>query len=95
MFEIYTIVPEIHNNIYLDLGVKNFIEYKAELNMRYLKFKFLNRSIPVFSLNKEIIKPQERSFLKFEAPFLDEISGSGKSNCKDLIYMILDYESKI
>ena len=54
MFEINTMIPEIHGNVYLVLGVKNIVELEAELSMRELKFKFLNRSVPVFPIHKEI-----------------------------------------
>ena len=54
MFEIYTMVYEIHDNIDLVLGVKYFIELGAEISMRV---KFLNRSVPVFTVLKEMIKP--------------------------------------
>ena len=45
--------------------------------MTYLKFTYLNRSIPVFPVNNEIIKLKERRFLKVEAPFINRHSGLG------------------
>ena len=45
--------------------------------MRELKFRFLNRSVTIFSVHKENAKPVERGFLKVEAPFLYKISGLG------------------
>ena len=45
--------------------------------MKGLKFKFLNKVIPVRPVNKEVIKPQERGFLKVETPHLDELSVLG------------------
>ena len=44
--------------------------------MRDLTFKFLNRTVPIFLVHKEMIIPKERS-VKVGAPFLDEISGLG------------------
>ena len=65
-FKIETKVTETHENVDLVLGVKIFIEFEAQLRMRDLKFRFLNRSIPV---NKEMVKPKKRIFMKVEAPF--------------------------
>ena len=75
MFEIYTMVSEIHDNVDLVLGVKNFaVEFKKELHMSELKFTFLNGPVSIFPLSKEKVKPKERKFLKVEAILLDEIS---------------------
>ena len=68
-------VTEIHDNVDLVLGFRNSVKLETELSVTELKFKFLNRSVSVFPVNKEIIKPMERRFLKVENPFLDEISG--------------------
>ena len=48
--------------------------------MRELKSKILIRSIPVFPVNKEMVKPKERRSLKVEVPFLDDILVSGIIN---------------
>ena len=37
-------------------------------------FSFLNRSLPIFSKEKVIIKPREQKIVKIEAPFTDKIS---------------------
>ena len=66
---------ETHDNLDLVLGAKTFVELEAELNMRELKFKFLNRKALVFPVLKEMAKPNERRFLKVEAFCLDNISG--------------------
>ena len=52
MFEIYTMVPEIHDNVDFLLGVNNFVELEGEISMRYLTFKFLNRTVPIFPVHK-------------------------------------------
>ena len=77
IFEIHRMVSEIHDNVDQVLCVKHFVELEAKLSMRDLKFKFLNRSILVFPLNKDMIKPKERRFLKVEIPFLNEVLGLG------------------
>ena len=53
-------VSEIHHNVELIFSVKNLIELEADLSLRELKFKSLNRSVPVFPLNKEVVKPNFR-----------------------------------
>ena len=65
-FEIYILVSEIHENVYVVLGIKNMFELEGTVNSSDCCFSFLNRSIPFFP--KECI-------LKLEEPFIDEISG--------------------
>ena len=43
MFEIYTMVSEIYDNVDVVLGVKTFVELEAEICMREPKFKSLNK----------------------------------------------------
>ena len=38
MFETYTMVSEIHDNVYLVLGVKNFVELEGETKYERPKF---------------------------------------------------------
>ena len=78
VFEVFTLVSEIHDNIDLVLGMKNAYELEGIGDMRDSSFRFLNRSIPFFSKHcKEqvVVKPKEKKFIKIEAPFVDEISG--------------------
>ena len=70
-------VSETHDNVDLVLGVKNLTALEAELSMRNLKFKILNKSFPMFPVDKEIIKLKEGRFLKVEALVSDQISGLG------------------
>ena len=74
LFEIYTAVEEIHNNLDLGFGLKNMYEVEAELSTRDSCCKFLNRSLPFFPKDKLILKPKERKCIKIEVPFTDEIS---------------------
>ena len=74
-FEIYTPVSEIHENIYLVLGIKNLFELEGVINSRDCCFKFFNRSVPIYSEKEIILKPNEQKLLKVKAPFIDEISG--------------------
>ena len=50
LFEIYTLVSEIQHNINHITGVKNMFELEDELSCRHYQFKFLNRWVPIFSV---------------------------------------------
>ena len=75
LFEVFTLVSEIHDNVDLVLGMKNAYELEGIVDMQDSSFKFLNRSIPFFSKEQTVVKPKEKKFVKIEAPFIDEISG--------------------
>ena len=74
-FEIYTLVSEIHENVDLVLGIKNVFELKGVINSRDHRFKFLNRSVPIYPEKELILKPNEQKLVKARAPFVDDISG--------------------
>ena len=74
-FEIYTLVPEIHENVDLVLGINTVFELEDVINSRDCCFKFLNRSVPIFPEKEVILKPNEQKLIKIKAPFVDEISG--------------------
>ena len=74
-FEIYTLVSEIDENGDLVLGIKNVFELEGVINSRGCCFKFLNRSVPIFSEKEVILKHNEQKLIKVKAPFVDEISG--------------------
>ena len=73
MFDIYTIVAEIHENVNLVLGVNTFVEIEGEISMRELQFKFLNRAVPIFPVHIQMIKPNRGRYVEVEVPLLDEI----------------------
>ena len=75
IFEVFTLVTEIHDNIDLLLGMKNAYELEGIIDMQDSSFRFLNRSIAFFSKEQAVVKPKEKKFIKIEAPFVDEISG--------------------
>ena len=60
-FEIYTLVSEIHENLELVLGIKNVFKLERVINSKDCCFKFLNRSLPIFSIDCIILKPKEKS----------------------------------
>ena len=49
LFEVFTLVSEIHDNVDLVLEMKNAFELEGIVDMQDSSFKFLNRSIPFFS----------------------------------------------
>ena len=73
--EVFTLVSEIHDNVDLVLGMKNFFELEGVIDMQDSSFKFLYKSIPFFSKEQIIRKPKEKKYIKIEAQFIDEISG--------------------
>ena len=62
-FEIYTLVSEIHENIYLVLGIKNMFELGGVINSWDCCFKFLK--VPTHLAKRMCCsKPKSRSCLK-------------------------------
>ena len=74
-FEIYTLVSEIHENVDLVLGIKNVFELEGVISARDCRFKFLNRSVPIYPEKELILKHDEQKLVKVRALFVDEISG--------------------
>ena len=74
-FEIYTLVSEIHENVDLVLGIRNVFELECVINARDCRFKFLNRSVPIYPEKELILKPDEQKLMKVRAPFVYDISG--------------------
>ena len=77
-FEIYTLVSEIHENVDLLLDIKNVFKLEGVINSRDYCFKFLNRSVPIFTENWTILNPHEQKLIEVKVPFIDEISGPAK-----------------
>ena len=80
-FEVFTLVSEIHDNVDLVLGMKNVFQLEGVIDMWDSSFKFLNRSLPFFSMEQVVVKPKEREFIKIEDQFVDEISGLAIIKC--------------
>ena len=74
-FEIFTLVPEIHENVDLVNGIKNLFELEGMIDSWDSCVNFLNRSIPFFPKEKVSVKPKEQRLIVLEAPFVEEISG--------------------
>ena len=75
-FEIYALVSEIQPTIDLVLDMKNMHELEGELSPRNSEFRFLNRAIPLFTLENFSLKPGCKRFVKCIAPFRANITGT-------------------
>ena len=64
MFEVYTLVPEIQQNMDIILGVKKMFEIEGEISCRTSQFRFLNRSLPIFTLSTHRIKVGAKAYVK-------------------------------
>ena len=88
IFEIFTLVSEIHENMDLVLGIKNLFELEGMIDSRDSCLSFLNRSIPFFAKEVVEVQPKEQKLITTEAPFIEEISGM-------VITKLLDKKSHI
>ena len=75
-FELYTLVAEIQDSIDLVIGMKNMHELEAEHSSRHSELRFMNRAIPMFTFENFCIKPGQKRFVKFIAPFFRHLSGT-------------------
>ena len=71
IFEIYTLVSEIHENVDLVLDIKNMFESEGVISSQECYFSFLNRSVPVFPKERIILKAKEQKLVKIDASFLN------------------------
>ena len=83
LFEIYTLVSEIQDNIGHVIGVKNMFELEGKLSFRHSQFKFLNRSVPIFSVEDYNIPLKDKRQVKIKTSFHEELSGIAISNVFD------------
>ena len=75
-FEIYALVSDIQPSIDLVLGMKNMHEIEGELSPRNSEFRFLNKAVPLFTLENFSLKPGCKRFVKCIAPFPTNLSGT-------------------
>ena len=64
LFEVYTLVSEIQQNMDIILGVMNMFEIEGEVSCHTSQFKFLNRSLPIFPLFTHRIKVGAKAYVK-------------------------------
>ena len=75
LFEVYTLVSEIQQNMDIILGIKNTFETEGEISCRTSQFRFLNRSLPIFILSTHRIKVGAKAYVKAKVPFIEKLSG--------------------
>ena len=75
IFEIFTLVSEIHENVDLVIGIKNLFKLEGVIDSWDSSVSFLNRSIPFFPKEEISVKLKEQKLIVLETPFVEEISG--------------------
>ena len=65
LFDIYTIMAALHENIDLVIGMKNMVELEGILNTRTSSFDFLLCSIPIYPQNDLKVKPGDKAYIKW------------------------------
>ena len=75
IFEIYTIVTEIDDDMDLVFGFKNMTETEGRLNTRTGEYDFIGRSIPVYPQNDLDVPVGKQVLIKIKAPFSEKLSG--------------------
>ena len=90
LFEIFTIVAEIDDDMDLVFGFKNMIETEGMLNTRTGEYDFIGRSIPIFPQNDLDVPAGEKAYIKVKAPFCDKLSGMicTKFFGRDMVYTL-------
>ena len=83
-FEIFPLVSEIHENVDLVIGIKNWFGLEGVIDSWDSCVSFLNRSIPFFPKEKVSVKPKEQKLIVLEAPFVEEISGMAITKMLDV-----------
>ena len=74
-FEIFTLVSEIHDNVDLDMGMKNIFKLEGIIDSRESCFSFVSRSIPFFPVMTVEIAPASQKMIIVDTPFVEELSG--------------------
>ena len=75
LFEVYTLGSEIQQNMDIILGIKNMFEIEGEISCCTSQFRFLNRSLPIFTLPTHRIKVGAKAYVKAKVPFIEKLSG--------------------
>ena len=63
IFEIFTLVSEIHENVDLVLGIKNLFKLEGMIDSRDSCLSFLNRTIPFFAKEAVEVQPKEQKLI--------------------------------
>ena len=70
-FEMYALVSDIKGSADIVFGMKNMFEVEGELSCRNSEFRFMNRAVPLFSMENISIKPKQKRYVKLVAPFVN------------------------
>ena len=73
LFEIYTLVANLDDNLDLVLGAKNLFEFETISDNPTGQINIQNRSLPIFPQNDLIINPGHTAMLKLHMPFPHKI----------------------
>ena len=85
LFEVYTLLSEIQQNMDIILGVKNMFEVEGEISCHTSQFKFLNRSLPIFTLSTHRIKVGAKAYVKAKVPFIEKLLYKGSLETMKII----------
>ena len=69
MFEIFTMVADIHEGIDLVFPLRNMTEIEGEISNKIGSFKFLNRSIPIKPKDNLEVPGMGKTYLEVDMPF--------------------------
>ena len=83
VFEIFTMVADIHEAICLVFKVRNMTEIEGEIRTKRGSFKFLNRSIPIYPKDRLEVPSMGKIYLKLISPFSEELNGKAIANLWD------------
>ena len=75
LFKVCTLVSEIQQNMDIILGIKNMFEIEGEISCHTSQFRFLNRSLPIFTLSTHRIKVGAKAYVKAKVLFIEKLSG--------------------
>ena len=75
LFEIFTLISQIQPSMDIILGIKNMVEIEGTYELSKLRFKFRNRSIPIYPKEDTTIQPGKTKELEVEIPFAEELTG--------------------
>ena len=65
--EVFTSVSEIFDNVDMVLGIKNLFELEGVIDSQESCFRFLSRSIPIFSREQVVVKSGEKKLILIKA----------------------------
>ena len=77
--EVFTLVPEIFDNVDVVLGIKNIFKVEGVIDSRESCSRFLSRSIHIFPREHIVVKPGEKKLIPIETLFVEKNFRNGNS----------------